>query len=479
MKTDTLRQHPPQPTHLRVFLASPGDVAEERQLALEVLSQLPDEPVFRGKITVQTVAWDKPGAGVAMEAHLTPQAALTFASSFYHAMLGGARFGEAVHQARAKTFEHHRASNTWGAFQAYGDECYRFPEIEEQPRQEQSWQIPGYLHASQLSAELDFLLARLPGAIPEERNEYQHRLTHIEKAGARWLLRAEIQEKLGAAWAGLGERRQAIHHYRAALFQEDGGVSLHGIEQLANLEIRYGAKEVKDKNSKEGRKFMRQGCQRLEALIKMAPTVERLCLLASYWKRRLQVARSNEKERVLQEMAKRYWEATEESLRRTGERDYYPLLNTLDAAFLLKVQGQGELFEHYQPQLAELLQEALSNGRRRFQEERKFFHALIEAEAMRIDSLWACQDGREAQALLQQAVQEGLVASYCNVFKRLGSLNEQDSATDQFQFLIDFLPQNGKWGMLREALKGVKDKIKWQLTGASEGRPQANGGFLS
>jgi hypothetical protein len=76
MKNSTSQRDPPQPTHLRVFLASPGDVAEERQLALEVLSQLPDEPVFRGKITVETVAWDKPGAGVAMEAHLTPQAAI-------------------------------------------------------------------------------------------------------------------------------------------------------------------------------------------------------------------------------------------------------------------------------------------------------------------------------------------------------------------------------------------------------------------
>lgn len=36
------------PHHLRIFLASPGDVAEERQLALEVLEQLPYCPALSG-----------------------------------------------------------------------------------------------------------------------------------------------------------------------------------------------------------------------------------------------------------------------------------------------------------------------------------------------------------------------------------------------------------------------------------------------
>jgi hypothetical protein len=37
------------PLHLRVFLASPGDVAEERALALQTLGQLPYEPLLRGE----------------------------------------------------------------------------------------------------------------------------------------------------------------------------------------------------------------------------------------------------------------------------------------------------------------------------------------------------------------------------------------------------------------------------------------------
>ena len=52
----------PQPRHFRIFLSSPGDVAEERLLALQVCEQLPYEPAFRDTITLRVIVWDKPGA---------------------------------------------------------------------------------------------------------------------------------------------------------------------------------------------------------------------------------------------------------------------------------------------------------------------------------------------------------------------------------------------------------------------------------
>ena len=64
------------PRHLRVFLASPGDVVDERALALRVLEQLQYDPLLRGRITLETVAWDKPGAGTPMLATMTPQEAI-------------------------------------------------------------------------------------------------------------------------------------------------------------------------------------------------------------------------------------------------------------------------------------------------------------------------------------------------------------------------------------------------------------------
>ena len=74
---------PPQPSPaaaplpIRVFLASPGDVTDERALALKVLERLSYDPFLRGRILVETVAWDKPGADTPMLATMTPQEAIT------------------------------------------------------------------------------------------------------------------------------------------------------------------------------------------------------------------------------------------------------------------------------------------------------------------------------------------------------------------------------------------------------------------
>lgn len=62
--------------YIRVFLSSPGDVNEERKIALEIMEYLPNRPAFRDRVAFRVVAWDKPGAGAAMRATLTPQEAI-------------------------------------------------------------------------------------------------------------------------------------------------------------------------------------------------------------------------------------------------------------------------------------------------------------------------------------------------------------------------------------------------------------------
>ncbi len=60
----------------KVFLASRGDVPLERELARETIAYVSNERRFRGRIDIDIVAWDQPGAAVAMEAGLTPQEAI-------------------------------------------------------------------------------------------------------------------------------------------------------------------------------------------------------------------------------------------------------------------------------------------------------------------------------------------------------------------------------------------------------------------
>jgi hypothetical protein len=65
------------PLHLKIFLSSPGDVAEERELARRLLKdELPYDPLLRGRITFDVFSWDDPAAGVPLLATMTPQEAV-------------------------------------------------------------------------------------------------------------------------------------------------------------------------------------------------------------------------------------------------------------------------------------------------------------------------------------------------------------------------------------------------------------------
>src|SRR3954452_23115761 len=67
----------PAPQHLRVFLASPGDVSDERALARRLLKdELPYRPFLRGRVVFDVVSWDDPAAPTPMLASLAPQEAV-------------------------------------------------------------------------------------------------------------------------------------------------------------------------------------------------------------------------------------------------------------------------------------------------------------------------------------------------------------------------------------------------------------------
>lgn len=61
---------------IRVFLSSPGDVAEERRLAIETMRALEDGPLLRDRVNLQVVAWDDPAASAPLDARETPQASV-------------------------------------------------------------------------------------------------------------------------------------------------------------------------------------------------------------------------------------------------------------------------------------------------------------------------------------------------------------------------------------------------------------------
>ena len=64
------------PRHLRIFVSSPGDLAEERSLLPAVIERIGRRPAWKGKFSFETLSWDDVAAPVPMDARLTPQQAV-------------------------------------------------------------------------------------------------------------------------------------------------------------------------------------------------------------------------------------------------------------------------------------------------------------------------------------------------------------------------------------------------------------------
>jgi hypothetical protein len=65
-----------QPKTLRVFISSPGDVANERFLVRQLLQELPYDPFLRGNIVFDVISYNDPAAPIPLPANLTPQEAV-------------------------------------------------------------------------------------------------------------------------------------------------------------------------------------------------------------------------------------------------------------------------------------------------------------------------------------------------------------------------------------------------------------------
>ncbi|MCC6614968.1 MAG: hypothetical protein IT320_15925 [Anaerolineae bacterium] len=63
--------------HIRVFISSPGDVAEERATSRRVVEKLRVDPLLRSLVDLEVVTWDDPDASTPILATMTPQEAIS------------------------------------------------------------------------------------------------------------------------------------------------------------------------------------------------------------------------------------------------------------------------------------------------------------------------------------------------------------------------------------------------------------------
>lgn len=367
-------------------------------------------------------------------------AALAFAERFYEGMIGGEPFGRSVHAARAMVHRCFPRTNTWGAYQCYGDPGWVLHSNGPRHRSAR----PCFA-IDEAIADLGNLREEARIASAKELAEIAEEITRIEDRSRDrgWLEEASILAALGSAWGEIGAFERAIDRYSAALQAERGEASIATAEQLANLRSRLAFAEFlaspRDKRAgirQAARERIEQSIRELQALPhgprSSERSSERWRLLGSCYKRRSALCESRDERRKDLEETLRCYRAAETTQRKVSpeQEGSYGTLNALVAEVLL-----SKVFGHPLPdRLLQRVQEAMRGAGEELRRSPTFWQAVARSDGQLVQRL----AGNESPTDLAD-----IIAGYVDA-SRLGSPREIGSILDHLDWIAEILlPEKG------------------------------------
>ncbi|RIL11762.1 hypothetical protein DCC79_03810 [bacterium] len=355
-------------------------------------------------------------------------AALDFARELYRHLTGNRRtFGDAVFRARKHLFEHaaHRRTNTWGAYQCYGDPAFRLRAGGNPPPREPAPAVA--LH--EVIRELDELARRGAAGDDDTRRHSLARVRHLATSGHQaWARHGRLQYRLANALAELGDLEGAVASYRRALETSSDAedVPIRAVEQLANLESRLGEHLWREGGPREqSLNLLEQARTRMEVVLAIHQTPERLAI-AGATERRLAAILDTADDAAAREAALRraaaHYKAAFEAGETPLEPDPYPALAWIDLACVL---GDGETSG-----LENLAQTCLQRARELAAAEPSYWHRVYVPDAEK--SLALVRGDLPAHAA-------AIRTKYAATFALGATLRERDSTVGYLRWLAAML----------------------------------------
>ena len=228
------------------------------------------------------------------------EAAKHFAGGFYQKMLEGEAFGEAVKQARKATHMEFPGTNTWGAYQCYGNPNFRL-NLQGGRRVTRT----GFYSRREYRDELRSIAER-PSVQDEKGNEWARaRLIELDEdmkkqpSSADFLTDGEVLADFGDAWTSLGDYSKASDYYRRSLHTKDAKVPLRAVERLVSVNCRQAMQlweahrvgkvdsnsraTIDDERRKEVLKVITEAKEITDWLIKFSATPKRYSMVGKVY----------------------------------------------------------------------------------------------------------------------------------------------------------------------------------------------------
>jgi pimeloyl-ACP methyl ester carboxylesterase/tetratricopeptide (TPR) repeat protein len=262
-------------------------------------------------------------------------AALEFANVFYTCMFDGYEFGKAVMQARKVIYENHKHTNTWGAFQCYGDPFYKLKLTGRKVKRSRDYTI-----AQEAENDVDNMLSRAQISFFDS-NTLHEELDEILKAvnEKEEIKTPEVLERIAFAYAEMNDYQKAIDIFREVLRSEVASFSVSSLEKFNNILGKQILQQYIAKSAikRDYEKDMQEVIESLCKLMDISPTKERFSLIGSAYKRKSAICKKREDIiEALHQAATFYYKAYEKD----PDEGLYPMINWIQIEYFLVAIGE-------------------------------------------------------------------------------------------------------------------------------------------
>jgi len=270
-------------------------------------------------------------------------AAYDFCDKFYECLFSGAGFGEAVKSARKAIYEdHHTRTNTWGAYQCYGDPFYKI----EGPSSASKSGANFYLQ-EEVEIELYNLCFQLESKSIKS-DDARKKMDLLEEGLKQANLSGEkILEYKADIYAKIGDYACSKDTYEQLFLNEQAGFTFKAIEQYCNIVGKYLVEQIQNEETGADRtedfvNTLDDTIQKLQGLLSIGKTSERYSLLGSAYKRKLMLLKPKDKtlfSKTLLMSSSAYFEAA----KIRNFRDSYSVNNCLQLGRIHELVSGDEL----------------------------------------------------------------------------------------------------------------------------------------
>ncbi|MDH5698886.1 MAG: CHAT domain-containing protein, partial [Nitrospirota bacterium] len=367
-------------------------------------------------------------------------AAKTFAKKFYEEMFQNRPFGDAVRLAREEIYLRVGGSNTWGAYQCYGDPDFSLHIGAKSISIQRRMVAP-----AELQVELYNLVQQAKTAEPKDEARLRRQLEELVAcAGQGWTDSAAMCAALGQAYGELKLFPEAVRYYDRSRAFQPADAAVESLEQLANLKVRWALDRVERQGDPKEKKadplekefpikeLFDDAEHILAGLLTIQKTQERYALKGKLYKGKAMLLKNKaEQRKALDEMQHCYAEGY--TIGKDAQRNdlYYPLGNRIAAEVVLSwvqptvrqpQRGKKKGADPITEGLAELATYAKDLKEKSY----SFWDMSLTPDHKLLDSLYAqCITAND-----QKEISKG----YLEAKRRGGSAREMDSVIKNISF---------------------------------------------